>query len=446
MRIFPGLVTTDGQGLGADGAEKRTREAVVTVASSIQHPAPGVENGFDVVVIGMGVAGAVAALKARKEGKTVALIARAPGATALSSGAVDPLSNPTPGVQHPASIVRDALAFAREVFSSLGLTSGPADDGALILPTVLGAWKTALLAQATQAAADLDAIKGREWIVVRFADVESAAWRTGAELARQAAKRLGADPAPVREIEVELLAASRRLGVFEAAAALDDNDSLAALVGERIARKIGDRASAFALLDPVMGLRDYARVMREVGRSAGVACAEMLPTVPSVPGRRWQTAIEAALTNAGVAVIRAHASAFAADGRTVTSVRPANVPEVRAKAFVLGSGRFVGGGIRRDSEFFEPLFGIPVHCAGAPDPDVPVGDLAGRRISDRHAAFTAGVRVDDRMRPLDRFGSPVFENVFAAGAVIGDPSASDSPSGMGHAIVSGFQAGCNAAR
>jgi glycerol-3-phosphate dehydrogenase subunit B len=52
----------------------------------------------DVLVVGGGLAGALAALSARAAGARVALVRRGPGATALSSGALsvadDPLSLP----------------------------------------------------------------------------------------------------------------------------------------------------------------------------------------------------------------------------------------------------------------------------------------------------------------------------------------------------------------
>jgi glycerol-3-phosphate dehydrogenase subunit B len=79
----------------------------------------------DVVVIGGGLSGACAALGAREAGAEVLLVARAPGATALSSGAIDfasaeddapigeaarELSRTVPG--HPYALFGDALVPA----------------------------------------------------------------------------------------------------------------------------------------------------------------------------------------------------------------------------------------------------------------------------------------------------------------------------------------------
>jgi len=119
---------------------------------------------------------------------------------------------------------------------------------------------------------------------------------------------------------------------------------------------------------------------------------------------------------------------------------------VRAKAFVLATGRFVGGGIGRDDgTFSETVFSLPVECIEMPSPNAPVGDLTGRRIADKHAAFSAGIRTDDRLRPLAANGGPAFDNLFSAGAVIGAYDTANGPSGIGLAILTGWLAGKNAA-
>ena len=79
----------------------------------------------DVVVVGGGLAGACAALAARESGAEVLLIARSPGATAMSSGAIDfaaadddapigeaarRLARNAPG--HPYALLGDALVPA----------------------------------------------------------------------------------------------------------------------------------------------------------------------------------------------------------------------------------------------------------------------------------------------------------------------------------------------
>ena len=342
--------------------------------------------------------------------------------------------------------LREALGFAKGAFPALALSGNLAEKRRLVLPTVFGTWKESLMAPGTQAAADLDAMGGGEVCVVRFADVQRAIEGSGAHLGRHAAERFGVRGVAVREIEVEFGHYARRAGVFEAAAALDAQPELAAAIGEQVARHVTRGSTAIVLFEPVMGLARAGAVMADVERAAGVRCAEMLSSVPSVPGRRWQDAIDAALKKAGVTVEKGEATAYEAAGRAVAAVKTDAGHTVRGSAFILATGRFVGGGIRRDAAFSETLFGLPVSCAGTPGSNPSIHDTTGRRISDRHAAFSAGVRTDDAMRPLGADDAPAFDNLYAAGAVIGDRGVVRGPSGMGLAILSGYLAGVNAVK
>src|SRR5207237_3054764 len=136
----------------------------------------------DVVVVGGGMAGACAALAAREKGAEVLLVARASGATALSSGAIDfggaaddatvgdgarALSR-QPG--HPYALLGDSLSallertltFLRRHLVSLGLEGARvAADRCLWLPTPIGKARPAALAQSSFAAADLRNIYSR---------------------------------------------------------------------------------------------------------------------------------------------------------------------------------------------------------------------------------------------------------------------------------------------
>src|SRR5207302_4353393 len=85
----------------------------------------------DVVVIGGGLAGSCAALAAREEGADVLLVARAPGATAVSSGAIDFAAS-----DDDASIGEAARKLARSddhPYALLGNGLVPAIDDALQL-------------------------------------------------------------------------------------------------------------------------------------------------------------------------------------------------------------------------------------------------------------------------------------------------------------------------
>ncbi|MFA6033355.1 MAG: FAD-binding protein [Myxococcota bacterium] len=374
-------------------------------------------GAWDVVVIGMGAAGVAAALTAKQAGKKVLIVARSPGATALSSGAVDGAGG-------------QAAEFMATSFPSLHLGM------ALFLPTVYGNWKSTSMSLASQAGASPAPARPGEVVVVRFSDVEDTAGNVGSLVGRGA----GNPQFSFRDVSIPLLGGGRKAGVFEAAGAVDMDTGIARAAGERLRAAITPGKTVMALIPPVMGIRLYSEAIAAFSMSAGLPVFEMLAGVPSVPGQRWQAALEDAVARALVEVQNDDVVRFTGEGDRVMSVGTASGAELRAASFVLATGKFIGGGVHSGDGFSEPLFGLQVHC-GKAGPTVFVGDLAGSRICDSHQAMSAGLRTDDRLRPVDGFGRATYTNLFAAGAVLEERHASYGIHGIGNSVNEGIDAG-----
>ncbi len=71
--------------------------------------------------------------------------------------------------------------------------------------------------------------------------------------------------------------------------------------------------------------------------------------------------------------------------------------------------------------------------------------LLGLQITERHALFEAGVKVDALLRPLTLDAAPRFNNLFAAGAILSGHNYVSDGTGSGVALATGVQAGINAA-
>lgn len=422
----------------------------------------------DVLVIGGGMAGAIAALAAREAGARVALVRRSPGATALSSGAVtvarddaalpgDPLSSHRAPLdaarrlaarhpEHPYAVVGaalerfpEALAFAAR---ALGPLHAPPIDRNRFVVTPLGTAVPCALCQRTQAAGDLLAVRGRI-AVVGFAD--HLAFDAG--LVADGLRRLAARGAP-HAAEVELGLLTRGLGPLAMAHALArglEAPGAAEELGDRL-RSVLPTGAAVALLPPVLGISPEARVAERIAEQAGVPVAEALSDVPSVPGLRLDAALVAALAAGGVEFL---SGAVDAPVRLDEPIRVAG-RDVAARAWVLATGRFVGGGLVRGPGLREPLLGLPVLAAE--------GGQAGVHLADRPAAtlthrdrridqplLSAGIQVDARLRPLGEDGEPVHERLFAAGAIVGGHEQAVDGTGLGLAILTGWLAGRGAA-
>lgn len=422
----------------------------------------------DVLVLGGGMAGAIAALAAREAGARVALVRRSPGATALSSGALtvarddaalpgDPLAarrGPLEAArrlaslhpEHPYAVVGaalerlpEALDFATRVLP--GALAPPIGRNRFVA-TPLGMVVPCALCQPEQAAGDLLAVQGR-LAVVGFAD--HLAFDAG--LVADGLRRLGPLGAP-HAIEVELdlpPGGGGPLAMAHALARALEPPGVAEEVGVRL-RAVLPAGAAVALFPPLLGIAPEARVAERISQRAGLPVAETLSDLPSVPGLRLDAALLAAIAAGGVELLTgAVAGPLRLDEPVAVAGR-----EIQARGWVLATGRFVGGGVVRGHGLREPLLGLPILAAE--------GGQAGVHLADRPAAtlthrdrridqplLSAGVQVDARLRPLGEDGAPVHERLFAAGAILGGHEQGVDGTGLGLAILTGWLAGRAAA-
>jgi glycerol-3-phosphate dehydrogenase subunit B len=167
-----------------------------------------------------------------------------------------------------------------------------------------------------------------------------------------------------------------------------------------------------------------------------------IPTPPpSVPGIRLLTAVEEVVRRAGgrvvvgSEVIGSRTSGSRLDAVIArTSGRDAVYP---ASWFVLASGGLVADGIVMESDrsVREAVFDLPVR--GVPRDGEP---FFRPEYFAEHPLSDAGVMTDAGLRPVDGDGRVVYENLFAAGAVLGGAVPWKEKSGEGIALGTGFTA------
>jgi glycerol-3-phosphate dehydrogenase subunit B len=425
----------------------------------------------DVLVVGGGMAGAIAALAAREAGARAVVVRRSPGATALSSGAIGvaPDHATVPGAplsslrgpldaarrlaavrpDHPYAVLGpaalealpEALRFVARALAPLLEDDTGAAERPRVLATVYGTAVACALCQRSMAAGDLLRAEGI-LAVVGFRDhLAFDAQLVAAGLERYRARGgPAARPAEV-ELPVPALHAARP---HELARALEA-PGVAEELGARV-RAVLPAGAAIALLPPVLGLALEARVAERVGAAAGLPVAETVSDVPSVPGIRLQRRIDAALAEAGVPVLAGDVASAARPGEPVE----VNGEVVRARSWILATGRFVAGGVVRRGTLVEPALRLPVQAAEGREAGVHLAarPAASLSVRDRRAPqpiLSAGLRVDAALRPVDERGEPVHPRLHAAGAVIGGHEQATDGTGLGVAILTGYLAGRRAA-
>ncbi len=410
---------------------------------------------YDVVVIGSGLAGLVAAAAAAAAGARVGVVAESFGGLAMWSGLV---SGEVPAGDEELDAVRFFVEFGvRCGLEYGGCGGGRGEEGeaarkGMEVLSVSGRPVRCLLAPETAWAGDLRnwASSGTEaddggLLVVGFTELED---YPAAVIAGQAAAETGARTAH-RTVSLGR-AAGRGLGV-RIAGLFDDPAWFEGFL-ETSCRVLGREARRFraVALPPVLGLFRFRSNLEALRGSLGTAVFELPAVPPSVPGMRfwrlWRWRLEAdgrTSFHLGRRVIEADT-----DGDRCLAVSD-GLTAYRAAAFVLATGGVAGRGLEVPPEAFfrlsEPTGALrPEQARGdggsarTEEGAAPVEPIFGLETCGRRTDWLSwGVRVDDFWRPCPA-GGPV--NVFVAGWQLGGPE----PDAL-LSITSGWRAGKAAA-
>lgn len=413
----------------------------------------------DVIVVGGGIAGLTAGIAAARAGAAVQVISATESSLRQSSGLVDvlgypsrnggPVADPYGAIAtlpntHPYQLlgeraVRDALALFDEVVGSA--YAGSHTDANALIPTCGGAVKPTARYPATSA--DGPASDERDALLVGFEAIPDL------DAPLLAARLASIDPPfAVRGVTIDFPGGFRTDAKrTRYAQALDDDELVQAGRGERPVRDaLAEGISEYldgeerVGLPAMLGVERPGAVQGALQDRLGAAVFEIPMGPPSIPGMRLAVLLEGGLERAGG---RLHAGAPVVDyetrdgriERVIVDRSGARVPYA-AEQYILATGGFVGKGIFADREAVsERVFGCYV-----PHPTDRY-DWFEEVAFGAHAFPRFGVRPDTSLRPLDPGGSPEYENLRAAGAVIGGFDFAAEKSGAGVSLATGMAAG-----
>jgi glycerol-3-phosphate dehydrogenase subunit B len=185
----------------------------------------------------------------------------------------------------------------------------------------------------------------------------------------------------------------------------------------------------------VLGETDHATVRQDLEEAFHAAVFEVPVGPPSVPGRRLERQLHRALSDADVAITHGTVDGFeASDGRIERVSLSAG--ERAVESVVLATGDLAGPGLVADrAGVREPRFDCHV------DHPADRSEWTGRAFLGDHAFARFGVSVDDDLRPLDANGRPEYANLRAAGRIVGGFDYDAEHSADGVALVTGDAAG-----
>ena len=419
----------------------------------------------DVLVVGGGLAGLTSALSAARAGADVRLVSYKQSTLRNASGLVDllgytpdgdgPLIDPygaIPGLpaEHPyrtvgVETVREAMALFDEVVPEY--RGGHTDKNAL-LPTHGGTIKpTARYPAGASAGLASDT---RDALLVGFESmVDFDAEHAAAHL------RAAGVPFDVRGVTIRFPGDLRAdAKVTRYAKLLDTNAEVPVrgrdrpirdALAERVNVELdGERRVGFPA---VLGDDEAAAVRAALSERVHADVFEVPMGPPSLPGLRLEDALFAALDEAGAGIETGNpVVGFDADDdgegrveRVYVEKHGARIPYA-ADQYVLATGGLVGKGIGSDRErVYEPVFDCHV-----PHPEDRYDWFENEAFGD-HPFARFGVRTDEALRPTASDGTVEFENLRAAGSVIGGYDFAAEKSGSGVSIATGYAAGRRAA-
>ena len=405
----------------------------------------------DVVVIGAGLAGLAAAIKAADAGLSVTLITKGVGGIQLGTGTVDILgyrpevvekplealeahvaSRPTHPYAHVTpSHVGASVAWLRDLVGSDVLIGDETRN--VRIPTGVGALRPTCLIPPSMEAGIPQA--GARYAIVglaRFKDfypslvAENLTRQSGPDGTPIKARAFSVDYV-VREGEVDSTGTNH-------ARSLDREENRSRLA-DQIRPLLED--GEIVGLPAVLGL-DEANAWRDLADKLGHPVFEIPIQPPSVPGMRLNALLTRIASEKCRVVLGSPIKAVhTADGR-VSAVEYASAGRptiVETRSLILAAGGFESGALDMDSygTVRETICGLPVMGASG---QLLHADFWG----DDQPLFLAGLAVDDNMRVVNEEGAPVCPNLYAAGGTLAGATRWREKSGEGIALASALAA------
>ena len=209
-------------------------------------------------------------------------------------------------------------------------------------------------------------------------------------------------------------------------------------LAERIKAVLGD--AEMVGMPAIMGIHQPDRVHHELQRLVGAPLFEIPTMPPAVPGIRLREMFEQQFPRRGLTLVpqqKVRRLELGADGVVLHLRDSYGAVVIEADAGLLATGRFLSGGLKADRlGISESLLNIPVE-----QPRSHAEWYRDSYFDQRgHGINRAGIRVDERFRPLGRHGEPVSERLFAAGSLLAGQDWVRQRCGAGVAISSAYEA------
>jgi len=396
---------------------------------------------FDLIIIGMGLSGLMAAKTAIDAGLKVLIIGKGLGSLCLFSNTIDVLGTLAPTInmeeglsrwienhpQHPYSFV--GLGKIQEALSSFGSLFPPPysfhseKSANSMMLTGAGTFRPTYLIPGTMISGSL--FEPGETLIVGFRGFKDF-------YARYVAHGLKA-----RGVSLELAESLQKEVTATALARLMEKSSFREQIGKEI--KAHRRNDTRIGLPAILGLQDPMEIKKDLEQIIGAEVFEISTLPPSIPGKRMFARFKEWLIRNGTTWLLGHfVSRATVSGKRCEKIHVSNPPvqtSYSADRFILATGRFIEGGLAATREkIVEPIFDLPVSQPRSRE------EWFEKSYFSRHLIHQTGVLTDLRLRPVDEKGNVILDNVWIAGSILAHHDSVAGKSREGVEIATGYWA------
>ncbi len=401
---------------------------------------------YDLIVIGMGLSGLMAAKTAVEAGLRVLIIGKGLGSLCLFSNTIDVLGQLPDGVKMNEGLSRWVSEFPNHPYSKVGaenieealssfisLFPSPysfqnINHTNCLLPTGAGTLRPTYLIPTTMVGGV--SLAKENTLIVGFQGF------------KDFHAHYVADQMKCRGISLQLPGAYQEMSAT-ALARLLEREPFRENMGREIKEQLhGETRVGFPAL---LGMHEPIRVKEHLEEIIDAKVFEIPILPPSIPGKRIFNRFKQWLIQKGVTfLLGSSASNAILKGRRcerIEVLHPPVIDSYSADRYILATGRFIGGGLKANNEqVSEPIFSLLLFQFQSRE------DWFRNSFfhDSPHPISRVGVLTDSSLRPVNEKGDRILENVWVAGSILAHHSAIDEKCKEGIEISTGYMAAKNA--
>ena len=398
---------------------------------------------YDIIIIGMGLSGLMAAKTAVEMGKKVLIVGKGVGSLSLFSNTIDVLgsiSNKMTLIDILSQWIKDhpkhpyAKVGLREMDQALSSFTSlfpppysfqTIGDGNWLIPTGVGTLRPTYLIPSTMVPGS--SLKEGNGLIIGFKGFKDfyASW---------VAQQL-----KCRGFTLSLRDVFRQEITATALSRLIEKKGFRERMGREIRKHL--KAETCVGLPALLGMNDPCSVKKDLEELIGAQVFEIPVLPPSIPGMRMFNRFKIWLIQRGVTFLLGYSVSKAIlEKRRCEGIEVLHPPistSYSSDRYILATGRFIGGGLKANEEkIFEPIFNLPVFQPKSREEWFQKSFLS----DSPHPIHQAGILTDPSFRAVDEKDEWILENVWIAGSILSHHHWVDEKSREGIEITTGYMA------